>query len=71
MDTEALRKILRPVDGAQTAGAAIMVRSCQTAEDEGRAVVSWVQELRGRQPSLPLRAFAVLVRAGFIAKPLL
>jgi superfamily I DNA/RNA helicase len=70
-DTEALRKILRPAEAAGTAGAAIFVRGCQTAEDEGRAVVAWVQGVHARQPDMPLRACAVLVRAGFVAEPIL
>jgi superfamily I DNA/RNA helicase len=70
-DPDAVRKTLRPAEPAGKAGAAIMVRGCQTAEDEGRAVVGWVQALRARQPDLPLRALAVLVRAGFVAEPIL
>jgi superfamily I DNA/RNA helicase len=70
-DPEAVRKTLRPAGSVATAGAAIMVRGCQTAEDEGRAVVGWVQALRARQPDMPLRACAVLVRAGFVAEPIL
>jgi superfamily I DNA/RNA helicase len=70
-DAEALRKVLRPAEAGGTAGAAIFARGCQTAEDEGRAVVSWVQGLRARQPEMPLRACAVLVRAGFVAEPIL
>jgi superfamily I DNA/RNA helicase len=62
-DPDAVRKTLRPAEAAGTAGAAIMVRGCQTAEDEGRAVVGWVQAFRVRQPAMPLRACAVLVRA--------
>ena len=70
-DPDAVRKTLRPAEAAGTAGAAIMVRGCQTAEDEGRAVVGWVQAFRARQPAMPLRACAVLVRAGFVAEPIL
>jgi superfamily I DNA/RNA helicase len=70
-DPDAVRKTLRPAEAAGTAGAAIMVRGCQTAEDEGRAVVGWVQAFRVRQPAMPLRACAVLVRAGFVAEPIL
>jgi superfamily I DNA/RNA helicase len=70
-DTEAVRKTLRPAEAAGTAGAAIFARGYQTAEDEGRAVVAWVQGLRARQPALPLRACAVLVRAGFVSDPIL
>jgi superfamily I DNA/RNA helicase len=70
-DPDAVRKTLRPAEPAGTAGAAIMVRGCQTAEDEGRAVVGWVQAFRARQPAMPLRACAVLVRAGFVAEPIL
>jgi superfamily I DNA/RNA helicase len=70
-DPDAVRKTLRPAQATGTAGAAIMVRGCQTAEDEGRAVVGWVQALRARQPDMPLRACAVLVRAGFVAEPIL
>ncbi|WP_419757991.1 ATP-dependent helicase [Acidisoma sp.] len=71
LDPDAVRKTLRPAEAGGTAGAAIMVRGYQTAEDEGRAVVAWVQALRARQPDLPLRACAVLVRAGFVAEPIL
>ena len=70
-DPDAVRKTLRPAEPVGTAGAAIVVRGCQTAEDEGRAVAGWVEGLRARQPDLPLRAFAVLVRAGFVAEPIL
>jgi superfamily I DNA/RNA helicase len=70
-DPDAVRKTLHPAAPGGMAGAAIMVRGCQTAEDEGRAVVGWVQALRSRQPDLPLRACAVLVRAGFVAEPIL
>ena len=70
-DPDAVRKTLRPAGSVGTAGAAIVVRGCQTAEDEGRAVVGWVQALRARQPDLPLRACAVLIRAGFVGEPIL
>ena len=70
-DPDAVRKTLRAAEPVGTAGAAIMVRGCQTAEDEGRAVVSWAQGLRARQPDLPWRHCAVLVRAGFVAEPIL
>ena len=70
-DPDAVRKTLRPAEAIGAAGAAIMVRGYQTAEDEGRAVVAWVQALRARQPDMPLRACAVLIRAGFVAEPIL
>ncbi len=70
-DTEAVRKTLRPPGSGDAAGAPIVARGWQTAEDEGRAVVAWVQGLRARAPDLPLRAFAVLVRAGFVAEPII
>ncbi len=70
-DPDAVRKTLRPAEPLALAGAAITLRGCQTAEDEGRAVANWVQALRARQPDLPLRACAVLVRAGFVAEPVI
>jgi superfamily I DNA/RNA helicase len=69
-DPDAVRKTLRPAEPVGLSGAAIMLRGCQTAADEGGAVAGWVRALRARQPDLPLRACAVLVRAGFVAEPI-
>ncbi|WP_284944045.1 ATP-dependent helicase [Acidisoma cladoniae] len=70
-DPDALKKTLRPADRDGEAGAAILVTESATSEDEGRAVVGWVRAYRKRNADLPLRAFAVLVRAGFVAEPIL
>ncbi|HTI03537.1 MAG TPA: UvrD-helicase domain-containing protein, partial [Acidisoma sp.] len=70
-DPEALRKTLHVASPDDSAGAAIALRAVETAEEEGRAVLSWVQRLRRATPDMPLRACAVLVRAGFVAEPIL
>ena len=70
-DPEALPKILRPADPKALSGAAIVIREVPTPEDDGRATLAWVQALRRRQPELPWRECAVLVRAGFVAEPIL
>lgn len=70
-DPEALRKVLHSAAPLGTAGAAIALRGVETAEDEGRAVVTWVRSLRKQAPELRLRGCAVLLRAGFVAEPIL
>lgn len=70
-DPEALRKTLHVASPEDSAGAAIALRAVESAEDEGRAVLAWVQRLRHKTPDMPLRACAVLVRAGFVAEPIL
>ena len=70
-DPEALPKLLRPADPAAPPGAAIVIREVPTPEDDGRAALAWVQALRRRLPELPWRECAVLVRAGFVAEPIL
>ncbi|MCK8787575.1 UvrD-helicase domain-containing protein [Roseomonas sp. NAR14] len=70
-DTEALQKTLRPADPQAGPGAAIAIREADTPEEEGRCAVAWAQALRRRQPDLPWRECAVLVRAGFVAEPIL
>ncbi|WP_043345577.1 ATP-dependent helicase [Belnapia moabensis] len=70
-DPEALPKILRPADPKAPPGPSITIREAPTAEDEGRGVLNWVQALRRKQPELPWRKCAVLVRASFVAEPIL
>ncbi len=70
-DREALPRTLRPADPQAAAGASIAVQASLAAEDEGRAAVAWVQALRRARPGLPWRECAVLVRAGFVATPIL
>lgn len=70
-DPEAFQKRLHVADAAGSAGAAIGLKGVETAEDEGRAVLAWVQRLRHTAPDLALRECAVLVRAGFVADPIL
>ena len=70
-DPEALPKLLRPADPKAPPGLSITIREAPTAEDEGRGAVAWLQALRRRQPELPWRECAVLVRAGFVAEPIL
>jgi superfamily I DNA/RNA helicase len=70
-DPEAMRKSLHVAFPEDSAGAAIALRAVESSEDEGRAVLSWVQRLRHKTPDMPLRACAVLVRAGFVAEPIL
>lgn len=70
-DQEALPRTLRPADSQAPPGALITVQASITAEDEGRSAAAWVQALRHAQPGLPWRECAVLVRAGFVATPIL
>ena len=70
-DPEALPKTLRPADPKAPAGSPIAIREVSTPEDEGRGAVAWLQALRQRQPALPWRECAVLVRAAFVAEPIL
>ncbi|GAB0113974.1 ATP-dependent DNA helicase Rep [Acidisoma sp. C75] len=70
-DPEALRKTLAVADPTHSAGAVIALRGVESAEDEGRAVLSWIARLRRATPDLALRECAVLVRAGFVAEPIL
>ncbi|MGI4746423.1 MAG: ATP-dependent helicase [Janthinobacterium lividum] len=70
-DREAMRKTLRPADPARPAGAPIVIREVTTAEQEGRGALGWVQALRKAQPDLAWRDCAILVRAGFVAEPIL
>ena len=70
-DPEVLRKTLTVADPERSAGAVIGLRGVETAEDEGRAVVSWIARLRHAAPALPLRECAVLVRAASVAEPIL
>ena len=62
-DPEALPKTLRPADPKAPAGSPIAIREASTPEDEGRGAVAWLQALRQRQPALPWRECAVLVRS--------
>ncbi|MBL6459352.1 ATP-dependent helicase [Belnapia sp. T6] len=70
-DPEALPKTLRPADPKAPPGPSVTIREAPTLEDEGRGAVAWAQSLRRRQPELPWREYAVLVRAGFVAEPIL
>ena len=70
-DPEALPKTLRPADPKAPLGPPITIREAPTPEDDGRNALAWVQALRRRQPELPWRDCAVLVRAGFVAEPIL
>ncbi|WP_043344909.1 3'-5' exonuclease [Belnapia moabensis] len=70
-DPEALPKILRPADPKAPPGPSITIREAPIAEDEGRGALAWLQALRRRQPELLWRKCAVLVRAGFVAEPIL
>jgi superfamily I DNA/RNA helicase len=70
-DPEVLRKTLTVADPERSAGAVIGLRGVEMAEDEGRAVVSWIAQLRRAAPALPLRECAVLVRAASVAEPIL
>lgn len=70
-DPEALPKILRPADPKAPPGQPITIREAPTPEEDGRGGLAWVQALRHRQPELPWRECAILVRAGFVAEPIL
>ncbi|MGI4950825.1 MAG: ATP-dependent helicase [Janthinobacterium lividum] len=70
-DREALPKTLRPADPAAPAGDLVAIREANTPADEARATVAWVQALRRHDPALALRDCAILVRAGFVAEPIL
>jgi superfamily I DNA/RNA helicase len=70
-DPDALRKVLHSAAPQGVAGAAIQLRGVETAEEEGRAVVSWIRGLQHKAPDLPLRECAVLLRAGFVAEPIM
>ncbi len=70
-DPAALPKALRPADPKGAHGAQISIREAPTPEAEGQAAAAWVGALRRRQPDLPWRECAVLVRAGFVADPIL
>ena len=70
-DPEALPKTLRPADPKAPLGPLIAIRVAPTPEDDGRSALAWMQALRRGQPELPWRDCAVLVRAGFVAEPIL
>ena len=72
-DPEALPKILRPADPKALPGPLITILEAATPKDEGRGrgALAWVQALRCRQPELLWRDCVVLVRAGFVAEPIL
>lgn len=70
-DRDAMRKTLRPADPSRPAGAPIVIREVATAEQEGRGALGWVQALRKAQADLAWRDCAILVRAGFVAEPIL
>lgn len=70
-DPQALRKVLRPAGAEIPAGDPLVLREVETPQEEGRAVASRLQALRRTDPSLAWRECAVLVRAGFVAEPIL
>ena len=70
-DPEALPKTLRPAEPKAPPGQSITVREAATPEDEGREVIAWLRALKGRQPEPRWRECVVLVRAGFVADPIL
>ncbi|MCB8876626.1 ATP-dependent helicase [Acidisoma silvae] len=70
-DPEALRKTLHSAAPLGVAGAAIALNGVETSEEEGRAVISWIRALRHQSPNQPLRECAVLIRAGFVAEPIM
>ncbi|MCB8880061.1 ATP-dependent helicase [Acidisoma cellulosilytica] len=70
-DPEAMRKTLHSAAPLGVAGAAIALYGVETAEEEGRAVISWIRGLRQQSPDQPLRECAVLVRAGFVSEPIM
>lgn len=70
-DPEAMAKTLRPADPKARPGVRIAVRSAWAPEDEGRGIVSWVQSLKRGDADLSWRECAVLVRASFVAEPIL
>ena len=70
-DPAALPKALRPADAKAAPGAPIGIREAPTPEAEGAGAAAWAAALRRRLPDLPWRECAVLVRAGFVADPIL
>ncbi|MFC4166362.1 ATP-dependent helicase [Teichococcus aestuarii] len=70
-DPQALRKTLRPARPDANWGTPLLLREAETPEQEGRAVVKHLQALRTGEEGLPWRECAVLLRAGFLAEPIL
>lgn len=70
-DPQALRKTLRPAAQDAPFGAPLQLREAETPEQEGLALVRHLQALREEEGALPWRGCAVLLRAGFLAEPLL
>jgi superfamily I DNA/RNA helicase len=70
-DGESLPKVLRPAQPRVDAGQPIAIRESPTPADEGLAAVEWVTSIRRRDPETPFQVFAILVRAGFVAAPIL
>lgn len=70
-DPQALRKTLRPADAKAGLGAPLLLREAETPEQEARAVLGRLQALRREEPALAWRDCAVLLRAGFLAEPIL
>ncbi|WP_419899401.1 ATP-dependent helicase [Roseomonas sp. USHLN139] len=70
-DPEALRKTLRPADAASALGPPLSLTILETAEEEGRAVARRLLALRKKTPEMAWRDAAVLLRASFLADPLL
>ncbi|PWC28401.1 ATP-dependent helicase [Teichococcus aestuarii] len=70
-DPQALRKTLRPARPDADWGTPLLLREAETPEQEGRAVVKHLQALRAGEEGLPWRECAVLLRAGFLAEPIL
>ncbi|PHK95271.1 hypothetical protein CR162_08865 [Pseudoroseomonas rhizosphaerae] len=68
-DPEALRKTLRPAGREMGPGAPLVLREAETPEQEGRAVARHLQALQAGEGGLPWRECAILLRAGFLAEP--
>lgn len=70
-DRQALRKTLRPAEAQAPAGPPIILSPAETAEEEGQAAAARIATLRRAAPDLPWSEHAVLLRAGFLAEPIL
>lgn len=70
-DPEALRKTLRPACPDAAWGAPLQLREAETPEQEGRAVVKHLQALRAGEGGSPWKGCAILLRAAFLAEPIL
>ncbi|WP_131829647.1 ATP-dependent helicase, partial [Teichococcus deserti] len=70
-DPEALRKVLRPADARSAMGPPLSLTILETPEEEGRAVARRLLALKKKTPDMAWRDAAVLLRATFLADPLL